>query len=226
MGEEITGTSGLWVHQESAVIFAESHDIWGFTPEFLFSTEVVPDEWICGRATRNQNTVYIQYGPVHWQMTEASLWITCYPDCPWEEELQWEDAPMIPHVASNYLERVPHMPARRLWGFWQVSSVNPNPQQWMVDNFLPDGFHNEFGPTVLSPQLTFFSDGAVVRISIRVDSAARKGETFENSIMFDCYVNPGVDQTAEEMALETAHWAKWRQTVERSVQCLLAGGES
>ena len=37
----------LWIHQESAVISAEFHDVWRFTPEFLLEEEIVSNSWAC-----------------------------------------------------------------------------------------------------------------------------------------------------------------------------------
>ena len=44
LDEAMTSTHDLWVHQESAIIGADSHDIWGFTPEFLLSNGIVRDD--------------------------------------------------------------------------------------------------------------------------------------------------------------------------------------
>ena len=45
----MVSTPDLWVHEERAIISAESHDIWSFTPDFLVSNEIVPVDWVCRR---------------------------------------------------------------------------------------------------------------------------------------------------------------------------------
>ena len=75
-----TSDDGLWIHQESAVISAEFHDVWRFSPDFLLEEEIVPGSWVCHRASRSNDQVSIQYGPSHWSMTQNELWISVYPD--------------------------------------------------------------------------------------------------------------------------------------------------
>ena len=227
MAEEITSPPVLWVHQETLGIHAESHDIWAFTPEFLFSAAIVPDEWKCTRATRSQNVVEIQYGPITWVMNEGTLWITSFSDCPWGEEPQLDDGPLVPYLARSFLRMVPHLPSRRLAGFWRVSTAKTDSTRWMLDNFLPAGCGNVFDLPALYTRLSFVNDRVGVQMDIRAEAATRGSERFDDSIVFDCHVTMGGnDLPVDELALETFSWSEWRQTVEWGTQRLLQGGEA
>ena len=227
MAEELKSPPGLWVHQETLAIHAESHDIWAFTPEFLSIAAVVPDEWNCTRATRNQSGVEIHYGPITWFMNEGTLWITSFSDCPWGEEPKLEDAPRVPLLARNFLRMVPHLPSRRLAGFWRVSIIRPDSARWMLDNFLPQGCGNVFDLPALYTRLSFVKDNVVVQMDIRAETATRGFESFDDSIVFDCHVTMGRNELpVDELILETFSWNEWREIVGVGIQRLLEGGES
>ena len=68
-------TSDLWLHQESAILTADTHDVLSFTPEFLLVEGIVPESWLCSRASRAPDEAVIDYGPVNWHMTEDHLYI-------------------------------------------------------------------------------------------------------------------------------------------------------
>lgn len=223
MQEQADNIPGLWIHQESAIISAESHDIWSFTPEFLLSNKIVSEEWDCTRATRDQNTVDIQFGPVNWRMTENNLWITSFPDCPLEEEVEAGLNSLIPVMARSFLVSVPYLPSRRFWYFWQISVVTDSPLQWMLDNFSPQGWPSEFEVAGLGTDLTLFKDDQVIQINIR-NQSRRRNQVSLDSISFDCYASCGSDLIADDMIEEPERRSTWLQTVEQILDFLLKGG--
>ena len=225
MDEEITGTPRLWIHQEKAIISAESHEIWRFTPDFLVSSGIVPVGWTCRRASRNQSTVEIQYGPIHWQMSERYLWITSSPDCPLGEGLELEGNPIIPVMASKFLDAVPLLPSRRFWFYWQVSAVNPTPLRWMPDNFLPRGWPTGFVPAISRTNFNLSKDNLTIQMAVKNESAQRQNQTIKDSIIFECHVSQGLDQDVHNMVLATDHWAEWLGIVEQAINYLLEGSE-
>ena len=224
--EEIIGTPYLWVHEERAIISAESHDIWSFTPEFLVSNEIVPTDWACRRVTQNQGTVDIQYGPTNWRMNESYLWITIFPDSPLGEGLQLEGSPIIPVMASKFLEAVPLLPSRRFWFSWQVSAINSNPRQWMSDNFLPRTWPSGLQPAISRIGFNLFEENLLLQMNVNVESKQRLNQPIRDLIMFDCYATQGLDQYVSDMVLATDHWAEWLGTVEQVINHLLEGGNS
>ena len=221
MVEELNGSSGLWVHRESAIILAESHDVWSFTPEFLLVNELVPDNWVCRRAVRTQDAVEIEYGPIHWHMTGSNLWISLYSDCSIEDWPSMEDRRLIPAMAESYLERVSYFPFKGLWFYWQISSVNPDRHQWMLDNFLRKEWPKEYPVTRLQPSLTFSSGDVAFQITIRSDQARRRYEVFQDSIIFDCYAYRIGVPTVGDAIQETDHWPERLLTLERALNHLM-----
>ena len=221
MQEQADNTSGIWLHQESAIISAEFHDIWSFTPEFLLSSELASEEWDCTRATRNQNTVDIQFGPVNWRMNESNLWITSFSDCPLSEEVESGLNSLIPELAKTFLENVSCLPVRRFWYFWQISVAMDNPQQWMVDNFYPHSWPAGFNATGLETRATFFKEEQVVQVNIQSQKKNRGDQESLDSIVFDCYASCGFNLTHSEMINEPEHRSAWLQTVEQIVDSLL-----
>ena len=226
MDEEKISAPNLWVHEERAIISAESHYVWSFTPEFLVSNEIVPTDWACTRVTQNQGTVDIQYGPTDWRMNESFLWITTSPDCPWREDPQPEDSHIVPVMASKFLEAVPLLPSRRFWFSWQVSAVKSNPRQWMSDNFLPRKWPTGLEPEISRISFNLFEDNLVLQMNISIESKQRLNQPIQDLIIFDCHASRGLDQYVNDMVLATDHWTEWLGAVERVIRHLLEGGNS
>ena len=203
MVHETEGARSLWLHQESAIIGAESHDIWSFTPEFLLSNEIVPRDWMCTLATRGANDVTIQYGPLRWWMTDRNLWITTYPECPIEDEARFEDGHLVSVVAKRYLERVPFLPAQRMWLFWRLSMLDPIADEWMLDTFFSKGWPEEFEHLTLQPNLSFAVDDTLFQMSIKNEQTQLDDDSFEESIVFECYSSNSKDQGIENLTMET-----------------------
>ena len=216
--------SGLWVHQESAIILADSHDVWSFTPEFLLANEIVPESWRCLRARRTGNSMEIQYGRIHWRMTEGDLWITHFPDCTIEGWHSTEDARLVPAMAERYLENVRHSPFSKLWLYWRLSVVNPNRNQWMLDNFLDKELQERFRITRMQPVLDFSIGDTEFQITVRTAPGQRQFENFEDSIVFDCYAYQAGEQDVDDMVLESARWSDRLNELEEALNHLL--GES
>lgn len=221
MAEELSRSSGLWVHGESAIILAESHDVWSFTPEFLLVNEIVPDNWVCRRAVRTQDAMEIEYGPVHWYMTESNLWVDLYPDCSIEDWPSIEGGRLVPAMIESYLEKNSHFPFKGVWFYWRISVVNPDRHQWMLDNFLRKGWPEEFPVTRLQPLLTFSSGDVNFQITIRTDQAQRQYEVFQDSIIFDCYAYRIGVPTVSDAIEETEHWSERFHTLERALNHLV-----
>lgn len=225
MIQETDGAHGLWVHQESTIIGAESHDIWSFTPEFLLSNDIVPKDWVCTLATRSENGVTIQYGPIRWSMTENSLWITSYPDCPLEDESRFKDGHIIPVIAKRYLERVPFLPAQRMWLFWRLSVLNPMAREWMLDTFLSRGWPDGFQHSTVQPNLAFVVDDTLFQMSIKNEQSRLNDNTFEESIIFECFASNS-DREIENMIIATDHLSARLNTLKEAINHLLDEGSS
>ena len=214
----------LWIHQENAVISADSHDIWRFTPEFLVASKVVPDSWICRHATQSSDVATIQIGPVHWRMTREQLWITEYPNSPLSDVLEDANTPLIPAVASNFLEATPYLPSQMLWLSWQISAVNPDRDRWILENFLSKGWPSEFGTVVLQPQLTASLGDFIIQITVRNSSVRRQDEDPAEATIFDCFAWRGVNQSPGQMVSDLGQRTERLQLAERAIRQLLGNG--
>lgn len=219
MTEELNESSGLWVHQESAIILAASHDVWSFTPEFLYSTEIVPDDWICQRSERRQDAMVIQYGPIHWYMTEQDLWIDSYPNCSIEDWLSTEDQKLAPAMARRYMQSVPYLPFRSLWGYWRISANRSDRPPLTPDIFLDNGWPEEFRITRMHPRLDmhFTSGDTAFRISAQDNPD-------EDALTFACHTHSANGQVVRDAILDTSHWPEQLRTLQRAISHLL--GES
>ena len=226
MEEEITNDHKVWVHQERAVISAQSHDIWNFTPEFL-ANEVCEEEWRCRRVTRTGDAVEIEHGPAHWRMTADELWITADPDC----VIRGHNTgslyePLTPILAHNFLHAAPHTPVRYMWLFWQISAIRPSSQEWMMENFLPNGSPAELGSVRLQPRLTFSAENLITQVTVRNGPVHRDGEPFDNAVIFECFVGRAGEQTMDEMILNTQRWEEHLAMAEMAINHLLTEGSS
>ena len=222
----------LWIHQESAVISAEFHDVWRFTPEFLLEEEIVSNSWECRRATRSSDQINIQYGPSHWSMTENDLWITEYPDksLPTNVDTASEDdepgRTNIPVLTYNFLARMPSLPSRKLWFFWRISAINRDTNQWMLENFLNRKWPAEMGTISLQPHLYVDLNDVMLDMTIRNQTYPRQGEIPPDSITFDCLVSRRRDLVVGDMLKETERRTEWLQLLRQAIQQLLGNEES
>ena len=212
---------GLWIHQESAVISAESHDIWRFTPEFLVESEIVPDSWICRTATQSSDEVTILIGPSRWVMTPRNLWITTYPDRSLKDDTGDVEGSHTPSLTRKFLEAVPYLPSRKLWLFWRISAVIPDRDQWMLETFLNKNWPSELGDVVIQPRLTVVVDDLTIRVTIRNEGFRQQEEAHGESTAFDCYVSRGSDQAPREMYFDISQSAERLQMLERIIEELL-----
>ena len=213
----------LWVHGESAIISADSHDIWNFTPDFLAGNEIVPIDWPCKLARRNQSSVDIRYDTVNWRMFEGNLWIDSFPDRPFGEHLFLEDEPLIPTMASRFLGTLPHLPVQKLWFFWRVSAVIPEPNQWMLNNFCPRGYPPKFRSAVVEPDLFLTKGDFVVHLKLRSQARYRADEPPLDAIMMECYVSRPPNLTVDEMIADTYRWSECFESLKQAIDFLLAG---
>ena len=214
----------LWIHQESAVISADTHDIWRFTPEFLTASEVVPNSWICSHAAQSSDEATIQIGPVHWRMSREQLWITTYPDSPLSDVIEDDNMPLIPTVASNFLEAAPHLPSQTLWLFWQISAINPDRDQWILENFLSKGWPAGFGTVVLQPQLTVSLGDFAIQITVRNTPVRRQDEDPADATIFNCFAWRRVNQSPIEMVSDLEQTTERLQLTEHAIRQLLGTG--
>lgn len=221
-------TPDLWLHQESAVLTADTHDIWSFTPEFLLMEGIVPESWLCSRASRAPDEAVIDYGPVNWRMTENQLYISIYPDNPVAGWRSLPDSNLVPDVTRNYLARVPYMPFQRAWFNWNVSVVKTERLDQMVENVLPDGWPEEFEITAnqTQPLLQFTRENHLFQISIQNRAMERGGRTFSDSIVFNCFAFTNLDQTLDQAIAELDNWSVRWLTIQRAIQHLMGEMES
>ena len=227
----------LWIHQESAVISAEFHDVWRFTPEFLLQEEIVANSWACHRATRSSDEININYGPSHWSMTQNELWITEYPDkslptyvdttsVDTASEDDEEDRTNIPILAHNFLVAMPSLPSRKMWFFWRISAINTDRTQWMLENFLNRKWPEEMGTIRLRPRLYVYLNDLLLDITIRNQTYRRGGEDAPDSTTFDCFVSRRRDLVVGDMLEETERRTERLQMLSKAIQQLLGNEQS
>ena len=223
MAEESTKEFGIWVHQESTIITAQSHDTWSFTPEFL-AGDVAPEEWNCRKVTRTGDTVEIEHGPIAWRMTPSELWITLEPDLPLEEyRNQISEQAVTPALAHNFLLFSRYTPVRRMWFYWKFSSLNPNSRQWMLMRFLSNEPPTELGSLGIQPRVTFRLGELNVQVTVRNDAVERLDETFDDAIIFECFVSRIGEFTVDEMTQDTGRIVEQFAIVEKAIDYLLVG---
>ena len=223
MADATLDSQDLWVHGESAIISADSHDIWSFTPDMLAGAEIVPSDWPCRWARRNQSSVDIRYDAVNWRMFEGNLWTDGFPERPFGNQLYLEDEPLIPAMASRFLGTFEHLPVQRLWFFWRVSALIPEPTQWLSDNFCPRGCPPEFRVAAVEPDLFFAKDDLVVHLKLRSQARYRQDEPPRDSLMMDCYVFRQSNLYVDEMLAETYRWSEYFESLKQAIEFLLAG---
>ena len=220
-------TPDLWLHQESAILTADTHDIWSFTPEFLFVEEIVPESWLCSRASRAPDEAVIDYGPVNWRMTEDYLYINTFPDDPVARWLSLPDSMLIPNVARSYLQRVPFLPFQRVWFNWSVSVAKTDRLNQMMENILPSGWPNEFEivENQTQPLLQFKRENHHFRISIQNQTMERGGRTVNDLIVFNCLAFTTLDQTIDHAIAELDNWSVRWLTFQQAIQHLMGERE-
>ena len=229
-----TSDDRLWIHQESAIITAEFHDVWGLTPEFLSDGSVVPNSWTCVRSSRSPDRVDIQFGPSHWSMDKDELRVTTYPDQPLTAEADitftaseddgGERGPIVPVSAHNFLTATPVLPSRKLWFFWRISALHQDGDQWLRERFLNMEWPDELGTIRPQPRLVISIGELYLEVTVSNEAQQRRHGDTPASITFDCIISRGVDLLVEDMILEVRHRTEWLALVDRTLQQLLDGG--
>ena len=215
-------TPDLWIHQESVVLIANTHDVWSFTPEFLLAEGIVPDTWQCLSASRGPDEANVHYGSVNWRMTENQLWISVSPDSPVSEWRNSPDAHFVSIMAKRYLERVPYLPFQRAWFYWNVSAPKTEGLSRMLENLLPSEWPEEFEVTLnqARPLLQFTCENIHFQIGMQNLGVEREGRTFYDSIVFNCYTFSTLDQPLDHAIAELDNWSTRWQTLQRAIQHL------
>jgi hypothetical protein len=157
-------------------------------------------------------------------MTESQLWISEFPDRVLGEVSHPADMSLVPEVAERYLQAIPYAPTSRMWFFWQVSAIDPNRYQWVLDRFFNGGWPPELGIATIQPLLISRMDDLSLRITVRNDSANRRGEAIQDSVLFDCYIYRDLGQAPGELALEANNWLERLSLVEQAIKHLLKEG--
>ena len=216
----------LWVHEQAAVITAESHDISGFTPSFLLTNDIVPYDWTCWRATRTEDSVEIGIGPTTWRMTESQLWVSVSPDCPFNGEDLDPLEPYFLDPIKRYLDAIPYLPTRHLWFFWSISVTDPKWRQWTEDTFLRNHWPPELGTPMLRPSITSQKGDLTLLMNIKNELTNRAGQPAQDSIVFESYVYRNIYQTPGDIISEIQHWTERLGLLEQSINHLLTEGGS
>ena len=222
----------LWVHQETAIVSAEFHDLWNFTPEFLIEDCNVPDSWPCRRVERSSDRVEIRYESCRWLMNRNNLWVTEYPDSPLplETETAAEDREQfgsnVSILAYNFLAAIPTLPFQKLWLFWRMSAIKEEQERWKLENFLPGGWPAGMAVTSVQPRLFVTMEDGEFEISIRSETYQRRGENAPDSVTFDCYVSCREERSVATAQTELENRTNRLQSLGQIIQHLLWSGGS
>lgn len=214
----------LWIHQEGVLISADSHDIWRFTPDFLVSSEIVPEDWVCGRSVQSTEEVTIQFGPSRWRMSARNLWISIHPDRSLRDDLADGSDPLVPILANNFLVASPFLPSKRLWHFWRISAVTTDRNEWKRSTFLAKRWPGELGVMEVQPRLVVSFGNAEFHLTIRDDLPPGRGRGPLETVTFDCYAGLASDQTPDNMISDVTFRTERLVMLERVVRQLLGNG--
>ena len=181
--QQASGEGGLWVQQATAIIHADTHDIWNLTPEFLSEEEIVPENWVCTRTARSQEQVTIEYEAIRWSGNERDLWIMALPGRPIDSTIR-RTTYIVPEMVVRYLDRVPYLPVKKLWFHWILSAVGPRPEGWMQATFLPRGLPADLALTNLQSYVVFHVEGIEFQVRVRDESSVYGDDSNSNSVHF------------------------------------------
>ena len=213
-GEIESPPPDLWVHEESVILLASTHDVWNFTPEFLFG--MVPDNWTCRHASRTPEEAVVEYDNVNWRMTEEQLWISAYPESSMSDV---SVDSIVPRMARKYLEMVPYLPFERVWFYWRISVVKTARLGRILEDFLPGDWPSEFKVVLkrTQPMLQFESEHHRFQMTLRGQAVEHNGETLPDAVNFDCFAFPTANQSLDVAIAEISNWAIRWQTLRRAV---------
>lgn len=206
----------LWIHRESVVLLANDHDVWNFTPEFLLSREIVPQDWSCRRASHTPEEAEIDFEDVNWRMTEEQLWISTRPETSVFAASINSD---VPTLARGYLERVPYLPFQSVWFYWSISAPKTARLRRMTEDFLPGDWPSDFEITTKQtrPLLRFVNEKHNFQVTIGSQSLNRGSQTLSDAVVFSCHAFPSENMSLREAIVEMGNWPKRLQTLRRAI---------
>lgn len=200
------GGSDLWIEQESVVISANSQPTWDFYPEFLLNEGIVPSDWLCSQHTRDSEKVEVRIGPSTWQMFDANLWISTFPDLPlemaWREDYG-DEVLASPILAHKFLNAVPALPARRFWYFWRINVIVDHPLETLADLFGHPSVSAGFRLSDLRSTFGMVQEGHHFSVNVSGGQVQQQGERL-SGLTFECYATFNRDALVSEMIAECA----------------------
>ena len=176
MVEESIRLPRVWVRYESAVISARFHDLERFSPDYLRSAEIVEPDWVCHGYERSASVVNIRFGPTFWRMNRENLWMNTAPQAELGRSVVTGDMLVVPLMINRVLARMPDMPFRRLWLYWQVFLVESEVDEWMLQRLVPLTWPKELNVLGVEPSVIFELGSSRITLAAKKQTYRFPGE--------------------------------------------------
>ncbi len=214
--------SNLLVLRTSALISAEFHDLQSFTPTFLVTNSIVPDDWSCTHYRRLPRRVEVNFGHgfVTWRMTEGELRIEMFPEVSWGMVMAREIPQLVPYFARQFLASVPQIAAPDISFHWEIAVSQPEPGQWIRDRFGPRVLPHGYEISDVSASFVSNKDDIQVRVDVELGEDD-EDESKPSPIILDCFGTPNSDLGRSELESETERWLDYAEAVREVLAALL-----
>jgi hypothetical protein len=221
----MANNSELSVRQQGVIISAQYHNVSEFTPEFLFTSKIVPSSWVCRLADQTPESSIIDDGYVQWEMTTEELRIIEHPNILLQADINDNAVVGAVSFARNFLVSAPYLPSRKLWSFWRVICIDPDSEKWALETFMARGWPSRLGDLTIHPRLNTSIGDFRVQVSITSGSGQeQQGGPPIPSTVFDCFVWKEMNQSPPEMTEDLDRWAEKARILEDVIGHLVQSG--
>ena len=206
----MSSDSPFWLHSVSVVVTAEFHNPSILNQSFLVSQEIVSKDWEVEEAITTPPFSVLRYSNgIQWIVEQSKLTVTDNPKSSFQDEYA------VHHLASTYLEKLPHVPYRSLGLNCVVSFKQANPQEWLVQRFLkPEAWlEGEFEVVGMVPRFVIAADNALLHLTLNAEEMQRGDSDQESVVHIDCnfhYEGP-LDSPALRLAI--SEWPERQDTL-------------
>ena len=152
--------SVLRLHNVAVVVTAEYHNPSILNPDFLVSRRIVPADWSVAETLTTPPMSVVKYtNGIAWTVDQSRLIVT--EDCGPAFRDQYESHALV----TTYLERLPHVPYRELGLNCQVSTLQDDPQRWLIERFAVDWLRDDPQVRGMRPAFALNAEDAVCNIT-------------------------------------------------------------
>ena len=203
--------SSVRLHSVSVVVQAEYHNPSILNPDFLRLHKIVSADWAVAETLTTPPISVVKYtNGVAWTVDQSRLTVTeaCGP--------AFANHYKSHTLVAAYLKQLPHVPYRGLGLNCQVSTLQHDPQRWLVERFAVDWLRADPRVRGMKPVFALDAEDAVCNITF-TEGARDDGPC----VVVDCNLHHPGPLDVGGLNTAIARWAERQEFIVSTLDTLL-----